>query len=150
MSLGSRPRPARAILAAAAVLTGLVWSQQGLAQAGNPRGGWSIPPDMVRIDNVLVPWLSQSNQLLGNMSLEILVHASDPAGADRIELLLPRLRDALTTSLYVQPRPGESATLSARRLEEIKGRVLSLLRQWVGSESVQSVFVTQVRVAGMF
>ena len=62
----------------------------------------------------------------------------------KLEEMLPRIRDLLLTRITPTPIPGTS-NLSAETLTEMKSNILDLLRDVVGPNTVDAVYITRIR-----
>jgi flagellar basal body-associated protein FliL len=77
---------------------------------------------------------------IGILDLRLTIEAADEASAGRITTALPRIRDRLLTE--INPRTeGNSVHLSAEALNELKSRILMLVRDLMGYDKVKAVYI---------
>src|SRR3954452_2278433 len=96
----------------------------------------------VPITNLTLAVMLEDRRVVGRLDLSLQVHATDSSAVGKIEEMLPRIRDLLLTRITPTPIPGTS-NLSAETLTEMKSNILDLLRQVLGANAVDAVYIVK-------
>lgn len=115
---------------------GLAVAAPGAALAAEEAKGPNLFVPVERMRLVLV---NDQSKVTGALQYDLSIEARDVAGRDRINQLMPRIRDALLTRLGTQEVTGRHVT--ADQLNDAKRRILLILRQTVGEGAVAGVHV---------
>jgi hypothetical protein len=96
----------------------------------------------VPIPNLTLALMVEDRRVVGRLELTLQVHAVDSSAVGKLEEMLPRIRDLLLTRITPTPIPGTS-NLSAETLTEMKSNILALLRDVVGPNTVDAVYIVK-------
>jgi hypothetical protein len=96
----------------------------------------------VPIPNLTLALMVEDRRVVGRLELTLQVHAVDSSAVGKLEEMLPRIRDLLLTRITPTPIPGTS-NLSAETLTEMKSNILALLRDVVGPNAVEAVYIVK-------
>jgi hypothetical protein len=96
----------------------------------------------VPIPNLTLALMVEDRRVVGRLELSLQVHAVDSSAVGKLEEMLPRIRDLLLTRITPTPIPGTS-NLSAETLTEMKSNILDLLRDVVGPNTVDAVYIVK-------
>jgi len=96
----------------------------------------------VPITNLTLPLMREDRRVIGRLDLTLQVQATDSSAVGKLEEQLPRIRDLLLTRINPTPIPGTS-NLSAETLTEMKSGILALLREVLGEDAVQAVYIVK-------
>jgi hypothetical protein len=96
----------------------------------------------VPIPNLTLALMVEDRRVVGRLELSLQVHAVDSSAVGKLEEMLPRIRDLLLTRITPTPIPGTS-NLSAETLTEMKSNILDLLRDVVGPNTVEAVYIVK-------
>ena len=96
----------------------------------------------VPIPNLTLALMVEDRRVMGRLELSLQVHAVDSSAVGKLEEMLPRIRDLLLTRITPTPIPGTS-NLSAETLTEMKSNILDLLRDVVGPNTVDAVYIVK-------
>ncbi len=84
--------------------------------------------------------MSEGNRILFNVLLTLFIEVSEQAEKEHIARFMPRLRDAMLRELHQNPLRRDKKT-ARFDLDEVKGRMLKIVRDTTRNEAVTDVLV---------
>ena len=93
------------------------------------------------MDPINLPMTDGEGALIGATMLTVLIEVPDPAAAERVRNLSPRLRDKMMTELNARATSGESVSTSSEGLKETREQITALARQIVGAKYITQALI---------
>lgn len=113
-------------------------------QLGEGEEEVAIVPGFIKLDTLATP-IMQGERIGAYVYISVTLEIADLADLDRVERIVPELRDAYLRDLHRDPMPNDGA-ITSFDIAAFKSRLLALTQEMMGDETVSGVLISGTTV----